>query len=423
MLDLLSGAVSSAIHNSPTVNPSKKFKFSCKKCDFYTNKSFNYFQHIKTMKHKITNSSRISMGGILCPILDTSSNTSFDDTSLPNPDTISFVPNTVDMTYVNNVNDNDNQQSESRKTYHCKKCNKPYFSKKGVWQHTKKCNYTTIAQPVNVSASSPKENISPEVMTAFMIEVMKANHTHMLEVMNVVLTSLKSNPNLSAPPSLPAPSSAPDYGNRGNQPQQQQQMIPTAASTSTDINGGSVSIHGNQNNVNAPTTKNSNNKTYNMNMFLNEKCKDAMNITEFANGIELNNEDMEDVGTHGFVKGISKILMDNLEKTDITMRPIHCTDHKREVMAVKEENKWERTSLDCKKLIDVVRVIEKKNLLLINQWAEEHPECSNSDTSANRMYMKLHKNADGDDASISKVLKNVAKKVYIDKDELAELCE
>lgn len=416
MLDLLSGAVSSAINNASTVNSSKKFKFSCKKCDFYTNKSFNYFQHIKTMKHKITNSSRISMGGILCPILDTSSNIPSVDIAHPKPDTLSLVPNTVNMINDNNVNDNDGQQSESRKTYNCKKCNKPYFSKKGVWQHTKKCNYTTLAQPITVTASSPKENISPEVMTSFMIEVMKANHTHMLEVMNVVLTSLKSNPNLSTPPALPVLSSAPDSTTRSNQPQQ---LIPTA----TDINGGSVSINGNQNNVNAPTTKNSNNKTYNMNMFLNEKCKDAMNITEFANGIELNNEDMEDVGTHGFVKGISKILMDNLEKTDITMRPIHCTDHKREVLAVKEENKWERTSLDCKKLIDVVRVIEKKNLLLINQWAEEHPECSNSDTSANRMYMKLHKNADGDDASISKVLKNVAKKVYIDKDELAELCE
>lgn len=343
--------------------------YRCELCDYNTCRKFNLIKHNKTEKH-------------LSQLLGDVPTTPFSS-----------------LTSV-------------LKVYRCSNCNRKYNAKRSVWRHMKLCKKPPVQTSTVIDLVNTSSNMTQPQSPPSMTELLQKNQEQIVLLVSTLMTMIKSNPNLSAP----------DSATRSNQ-QQQQQLIPTAASTATDINGGSVSINGNQNNVNAPTTKNSNNKTYNMNMFLNEKCKDAMNITEFANGIELNNEDMEDVGTHGFVKGISKILMDNLEKTDITMRPIHCTDHKREVMAVKEENKWERTSLDCKKLIDVVRVIEKKNLLLINQWAEEHPECSNSDTSANRMYMKLHKNADGDDASISKVLKNVAKKVYIDKDELAELCE
>ena len=97
------------------------------------------------------------------------------------------------------------------------------------------------------------------------------------------------------------------------------------------ISNSNVSVNGNMTNVNQ-----SNNKTFNLNMFLNEKCKDAMNITEFFQKIELDTYDMEDVGKHGFVKGISNIFISNLEKTEITKRPIHCSDVKREVLYIKE---------------------------------------------------------------------------------------
>ena len=127
---------------------------------------------------------------------------------------------------------------------------------------------------------------------------------------------------------------------------------------------------------------------------------------------------MEDVGKNGFVKGISKILIDNLEKTDITKRPIHCSDIKREVMYVKDDDKWDRGNIDSQKLVDAVRVIEQKNVSLISNWAKEHPECGNSATQANNMYMKLVKNADGTDSNITNVIKQVAKKVTIDKNEI-----
>jgi hypothetical protein len=143
-----------------------------------------------------------------------------------------------------------------------------------------------------------------------------------------------------------------------------------------------------------------------------------MNMSDFVKTIELNTNDMENVGKNGFVKGISKIFIDNLEKTDITKRPIHCSDVKREIMYVKDDDKWDKGNIDSRKLVDAVRAIEQKNVILINNWAKEHPECGNSDTQANSTYMKLVKNADGTDSNIINVIKQVAKKVTIDKNEI-----
>jgi hypothetical protein len=98
-------------------------------------------------------------------------------------------------------------------------------------------------------------------------------------------------------------------------------------------------------------------------------------------------------------------------------RPIHCSDVKREILYIKEEDKWERENIDSKKLVDAVRVVEQKNVNLINLWAKEHPECEKSETQANNLYMKLSKNADGNDESIAKVIKNVVRNVVINKNE------
>jgi hypothetical protein len=155
-------------------------------------------------------------------------------------------------------------------------------------------------------------------------------------------------------------------------------------------------------------------------MFLNEQCKDAMNMTEFVNTIELDTDDMKDVGKHGFVKGISKIFIENLEKTEVTKRPIHCSDIKREILYIKDDDKWERDNIKSQKLVNAVRVVEKKNVDQINKWAKEHPECENSDSRANTMYMTLSRHGfDGDDDNVTKVVKNIAHNVIIDKDEYA----
>jgi hypothetical protein len=160
---------------------------------------------------------------------------------------------------------------------------------------------------------------------------------------------------------------------------------------------------------------------FSINVFLNEKCKDAMNITDFVNSIELSREDMEYVGKNGYVKGISNIFIDNLKNTDIHKRPIHCSDRKREVLYVKEHDKWEREGVNSDNLINAVKKVEHKNLVILNEWAKQNPECENSYTRANDTYMKFSKNVqDGEDENIIKVIKHIAKETVIERNSLVE---
>ena len=160
---------------------------------------------------------------------------------------------------------------------------------------------------------------------------------------------------------------------------------------------------------------------FSINVFLNEKCKDAMNITDFVNSIELSREDMENVGRNGYVKGISSIFIDNLKNTDVHKRPIHCSDRKREVLYVKEHDKWEREGVNRDNLIKAVKTVEQKNIRMIHEWAKQHPECEKSETRDNDLYMQLSKHGyDGEDDNILKVVKNIAKETVIERNNIIE---
>jgi hypothetical protein len=165
-------------------------------------------------------------------------------------------------------------------------------------------------------------------------------------------------------------------------------------------------------------TINSNNNTFNMNMFLNEQCKDAMNMKDFVNSIQLNLTDLENVGNLGYVKGMSNILIDNLQKMDVYKRPVHCSDIKRDTLYVKEDDKWARDGPDHPKMVNAVLAVEHKNVALVSEWAKANPRCMNSNTRENERYMKLSKTAtDGEkEGNIAKVIKRVAKNVTIDKE-------
>ena len=166
-------------------------------------------------------------------------------------------------------------------------------------------------------------------------------------------------------------------------------------------------------------TINNNNQQYSMNFFLNEKCKDAMNMKDFVDSIQLNMTDMENVERFGYVQGMSNILINNLEKTDVYKRPVHCSDVKRETLYVKDDNKWERDGPEHPKMMNAVLAVEHKNVVLVNEWAKANPRCMNSSTRENERYMKLSKAVtDGDkEGNIAKVIKKVAKKVAIEKKE------
>ena len=172
------------------------------------------------------------------------------------------------------------------------------------------------------------------------------------------------------------------------------------------------------NSNNTITNSNNNNNTFNMNVFLNEKCKDAMNMKDFVNSIQLNLTDLENVGRLGYVEGMSNIIIDNLQKTDVYKRPVHCSDVKRETLYVKDNNEWERDGPDHQKMVNAVLAVEQKNVALVGEWAKANPMCMNSNTCENEKYFRLSKVAtDGEkDGNIAKVIRNVAKKVMVEKD-------
>ncbi len=182
-------------------------------------------------------------------------------------------------------------------------------------------------------------------------------------------------------------------------------------------NGGMSNSHNTTNNM-ANNTINSNNNSFNMNLFLHDKCKDAMNMKDFVNSIQLNLTDLENVERDGYVKGMSNILIDNLQKMDVYKRPVHCSDVKRDTLYVKEDDEWARDGPDHPKMVNAVLAVEHKNVALVSEWAKANPRCMNSSSKENERYMKLSKAAtDGEkEGNIAKVIKRVAKNVAIDKD-------
>ena len=173
----------------------------------------------------------------------------------------------------------------------------------------------------------------------------------------------------------------------------------------------------NSNNYTGTTNShNTNNNTFNLQFFLNEQCKDAMNITDFARSINLKVSDLDEFGRMGYVQGMSKLFIDSLKNTDVCKRPIHCSDAKRETLYVKDSDKWERDDAVNTKITNAVRVVEHKNIGLVNEWAKQNPRCENSSTKENTQYINMSRAVlDGDDKNIAKVIKLVAKEVVIDK--------
>ena len=167
-------------------------------------------------------------------------------------------------------------------------------------------------------------------------------------------------------------------------------------------------------------TSNSYNKTFNLQFFLNDTCKDAMNITDFVNNLQLKLDDLEKMGEIGYVNGISNIIIQNLKDMDITTRPIHCTDIKREVLYVKDEDKWDKESNDHPKIRNAIKHISHKNSKLLNEYKEKYPDYNNSASKISDNYEKLLIESMGgkgnnDEEKENKIIRNISKQVLIEK--------
>lgn len=172
--------------------------------------------------------------------------------------------------------------------------------------------------------------------------------------------------------------------------------------------------------VNNNNTINNNvNNTFNLQVFLNEQCKDALNITDFINSLQLSITDLQETGRLGYVDGISRIFVKALRDLDEKERPIHCTDAKREVMYIKDENKWEKETKSGSKIKKTIQKIQDKNLRMLPAWQEENPNFCDMNTKENEEYIKISLHSLGDmdnqEKQDEKIIKNVMKEVVIDK--------
>ena len=252
--------------------------------------------------------------------------------------------------------------------YTCKNCNKFYKSSSGLWKHNQRC-----LNKINYSNN--------QLINENMIIIPEKNNSEIKDLTNIVIEVVKNNQEF------------------------QKQMFEMYKSI--------------QSNVIMNNCNNTNNNTFNMQVFLNEECKDAMNISDFVNSVNIQLEDLEDVGRLGYATGMSNIIVKELKMLDVYKRPIHCSDIKREIFYVKDNDVWEKETPENNKMKKAIKVISKKNMIKLNDWRDKHPDCLDSSSSYNDIYLNLMVESCGGrgdfTAGENKILKNIAKEVVIKK--------
>jgi hypothetical protein len=265
-----------------------------------------------------------------------------------------------------------NEQNEQNTFSYCK-CGKKYKYDQGLTKHKKKCTLlssNTFFLDI-VSQKKDKEDMNQPISTELIVELIKDNR----ELQQILVD--------------------------------QNKMIIELSKHNHIFSNNTTNI-------------NSNNKSFNLQFFLNETCKDAMNMMDFVESIQLQLSDLEKVGEIGYVNGISNIIVKKLKELDITKRPVHCTDKKREVMYIKDDNKWEKDDCDNKKMRKFIKKVANKNTRLLQKFKEVHPDCIHSDSHYSDQYNKIivesmGGSGDNDTEKEDKIIRKIAKEVIIDK--------
>jgi hypothetical protein len=182
-----------------------------------------------------------------------------------------------------------------------------------------------------------------------------------------------------------------------------------------------IEVAKNSHNNTINNNNNSHNKTFNLNVFLNETCKDAMNMKDFIKSLELSMPELEKMGELGFAEGMSRVFINRLNSLDVTKRPIHCSDVKREIIHIKDDNKWERDNANLDRLRKIIKQITHKNILRVDDWKKANPGCTEYNSKKYDHYLKLTMEAIGpiDEAAekrdFGKIIRRVAENTAIDK--------
>jgi hypothetical protein len=196
-------------------------------------------------------------------------------------------------------------------------------------------------------------------------------------------------------------------------------MEMTTINTNSTINNTTNTTNNTTNNNN--TNNNTTNNNFNIQMFLNVECKNAININDFVDSIQLTLEDLETTGRLGYVEGISKIFLNGLKDLNVNDRPIHCSDAKRETFYIKNNNIWEKDNIDREKIKLAIKKVASKNIKQIPLWQKANPDCFDSSSKKNDKYLKIVSNSmngltpEETQKNYDKIISKIAKEVSIKK--------
>jgi len=265
-------------------------------------------------------------------------------------------------------------------------CGKSFSCRQNIYRHKKKC--VIINQPDETpqptSPVIPTHSSTEDMQMTLILELVKQNQ----EFKDMLLQ-------------------------QSNQMMEQNKTMIEVAKNSQVNN----TINNNISNSN----NNSNNKTFNLQFFLNETCKDAMNMKDFIKSLELSLPELEKMGEIGFAEGMSRVFVNRLNSLDITKRPIHCSDVKREIIHIKDDNKWERDNANLDRLRKIIKQLTHKNILKVDDWKKANPGCTEYNSRKNDQYLRINMEAIGpvDEDEVKrdfgKIIRRVAEHTAIDK--------
>jgi len=181
-----------------------------------------------------------------------------------------------------------------------------------------------------------------------------------------------------------------------------------------------IELAGNAQTITNISNTTHNNQKFNLNFFLNNTCKDAMNMSEFIENIVVDFRDIENIGRNGYITGMTNMILSRIKDLDITKRPLHCTDLKREIMYIKDNDEWKKDTPENTKLRNMITIVGKHNYNVVPLWRKQHPECNITDHPNYNLCIDMMRNIIGDvgieQARLdSKVIKNISRQILIDK--------
>lgn len=366
------------------------FPFYCENCDIYCHKKNVYEKHVLTAKHKNREKEQESAWEksqkspvFSCEYCEYKSDNKKD-----------YKKHLMTAKHSNALF----THGKNPQSYVCQNCDNTYASQSGLWRHKQKCFEKTKCIEINTNNEIDKEaEITATGLTIPVDEPMTKQKLQDMITPELIIMLIQQNKEMQ-------------------KMMMEQMMEQNKTMIELARNGGHNTTNNIQNNNNID-------KAFNINFFLNETCKNAMNMSDFVKNMVVTTDDFEQTGTLGYVQGISRLMENELRKLEVHERPIHCTDLKRETIYIKDNDKWEKDDENRSKLLSVVKQVGAKNISMISQWCKEHPGWSDHDSKENDRYLNYVFNSMCGETTqevnhnYGKIMKNISRITMVDKQE------